>query len=74
MAITASKLRENIYRLIDEVLTTGIPLDVERNGRTVRIVSADAPPRLGRLVRRADVVVGDSADLVEVDWSAEWRP
>lgn len=74
MAITASKLRENIYRLIDEVLATGVPLEVERNGRTVRIVSADAEPRLGRLVRRADVVVGDSADLVDVDWSAEWRP
>jgi len=33
MAITASELRQPIYRLLDEVLATGLPLEVERNGR-----------------------------------------
>lgn len=74
MSITASKLRENIYRLLDEVLATGVPIEIERNGRTLRIVAADAPDRLSRLVRREDAVVGDSEDLVHLDWSSEWRP
>jgi hypothetical protein len=29
--------------------------------------------RLSRLVNRPDVVVGDSADFVHLDWSSEWR-
>ncbi len=74
MSITASNLRANIYRLLDEVLATGVPLEIERNGRLLRIVAGDAPDRLSRLVRRPDAVIGDSDDLVQLDWSSEWRP
>lgn len=72
MAMTASKLRQDIYRLLDQVLKTGEPVIVERNGRRLRIIADEAPSRLGTLVRRPDVVIGDSADLVELDWSDEW--
>jgi hypothetical protein len=72
MAITASKLRENVYRVLDQVLATGEPVEIERNGRRLFIV-ADAPPsRLAKLVRRPDAVVGDPEDLVHLDWSDEW--
>jgi len=70
--MTASKLRQDIYRLLDQVLETGEPVIVERNGRRLRIIADEAPSRLGTLVRRPDVVIGDSADLVELDWSDEW--
>lgn len=72
MAITASKLRENVYRILDQVLTTGEPVEIERNGRRLFIVADQLPSRLGRLVRRPDVVVGDSEELVHVDWSNDW--
>lgn len=72
MAMTASKLRQDIYRLLDQVLETGEPVIVERNGRRLRIIADEAPSRLGTLVRRPDVVIGDSADLVKLDWSDEW--
>lgn len=72
MAMTASKLRQDIYRILDQVLETGEPVIVERNGRRLRIIADEAPSRLGTLVRRPDVVIGDSADLVELDWSDEW--
>lgn len=72
MAMTASKLRQDIYRLLDQVLKTGEPVIVERNGRRLRIIADEAPSRLGTLVRRPDVVIGDSADLVKLDWSDEW--
>ena len=74
MSITASKLRENVYRILDEVLATGVPVEIERNGRTLRIVADDGPVRLGRLVRRPEVVVGDSEDFVHLDWSSDWHP
>jgi hypothetical protein len=74
MAITASKLRENVYRVLDQVLETGEPVEIERNGRRLFIVADRPPSRLGRLVRRPDAVVGDSEDLVHLDWSGEWSP
>lgn len=72
--MTASKLRENIYRVLDEVLETGVPVEIERNGRTLRIVADEAPSRLGRLVHRPSLVTGESEDFVHMDWSSEWRP
>ena len=73
MSLTASKLRENIYRVLDEVLATGQPVEIERNGRRLFIIADDRPSRLALLVNRSDVVVGDSADLVHLDWSSEWH-
>ncbi|MGH8776468.1 MAG: type II toxin-antitoxin system Phd/YefM family antitoxin [Jiangellaceae bacterium] len=74
MAITASELRQNVYRLLDEVLTSGAPLEIERNGRRLRIVADDAPAKLSRLTAHAGAIVGEPEDLAELDWSGEWRP
>lgn len=73
MILTASKLREDIYRVLDHVLATGEAVEIERNGRRLRIVADDAPSKLARLVRRTDVVTGDSDDFVHLDWSDEWQ-
>ena len=74
MTVTASKLREDIYKILDTVLATGEPVKIERKGRVLRIV-ADPPPgsRLSRIKKR-DFIVGDPEDLVEIDWSKEWNP
>lgn len=74
MAVTPSQLRADIYRLLDEVLETGVPLEVERGGRTLQIVAKDRGRKLDRLAHRPEVIVGDPEDLVHLDWSAEWRP
>lgn len=74
MPVTASELRQNVYRLLDRVLDTGIPLDIERRGRRLRVIPADAPPKLDRLVGHPDYILGDPEELVHVDWSGEWRP
>ena len=71
--MTASQLRKNIYRLLDQVLETGKPLEIQRKGRTLRIVPEAAPRKLESLKRR-DCLVGDPEDLVHLDWSGEWRP
>ena len=72
MAITASELRQNIYRLLDRVLETGIPLEIERNGRRLRVVPEDAPSKLDRLEPHPEAIVGDPEWFVHVDWSSEW--
>ena len=73
MTLTASKLRANIYRILDEVLETGVPVEVERRGRTVRIVPVDPPSKLARLTKR-DYLRCDPDAIVHLDWSGEWRP
>jgi hypothetical protein len=74
MAITASELRQNVYRLLDEVLETGVPLEIERGGRRLRIVPTDAHGKVARLSPHPGTIVDDPEDLVHVEWSNEWRP
>jgi hypothetical protein len=74
MVLTASKLRENIYRILDHALETGEVIEIERNGRRLRIVPDEPLSRIDRLVHRPEVVIGDSEDFVHHDWSAEWKP
>ena len=75
MTLTASRLRENVYKILDEVLETGKPVEIERKGRLLRIV-AEVPPasRVSRIRKRPGLINGNPRDLAEVDWSKEWNP
>ncbi len=73
MAISASRLRQDIYRILDRILATGEPVEIERKGKKLRIVPADQPGRLERMPRR-DYLKVDPEEIVEIDWSSEWRP
>jgi hypothetical protein len=74
MPVTASKLRENIYRILDQVLETGVPVEIERHGKILKIVPAEIPQKLENLIDRRDFVQGDPEDMVHLDWSNTWRP
>jgi hypothetical protein len=73
MPLRASALRENIYRILDEILETGVPVDIERKGKLLRIAAVEPRSKLANLTPR-DLIVGDPEDLVHIDWSEEWRP
>lgn len=73
MIVTTSKLRQNIYRLMDRALKTGEPLEVKRHGETLKIVPQRPVSKLARLVRH-DCIAGNPESLVHVDWSREWCP
>lgn len=78
MAISASKLRANIYRLLDGVLETGEPLEIKRKGETL-VISPKEPRKddasfWERLPRREGFIVGDPDELIHMDWSSEWNP
>ncbi len=77
MALTASKLRANVYRLLDEVLETGTPLEIERNGKLLVIAPKEAKKKgskLDNLPRRKGFIIGDPDELIHIDWSSEWNP
>ena len=73
--ITASKLRENVYRILDQVLETGVPVEIVRRGKTLRIVATEEhrSSRLENLPDRHEVIAGDPEELVHLDWSKQWR-
>lgn len=74
VTISASKLRENIYQILDRVLATGRPVLIHRKGKLLRIVAEPAPDRLQRLKRRPRLLRGDPEDIVHLDWSRYWKP
>jgi prevent-host-death family protein len=71
---SVTKLRANLYRLLDRVLETGVPVEIERHGRRLLIVPADRKGRLERLEPHDEYIGGEPGDLVHLDWSTEWRP
>ncbi|MBN1612212.1 MAG: hypothetical protein JW940_36610 [Polyangiaceae bacterium] len=73
MPISASRLRSDIYRILDEVVRTGVPVQIERGGHVLEIVAKDAPNKLKRLVRRP-FLKGPPEAIVHLDWSGEWKP
>ena len=76
MVLTASKLRANIYRILDHVADTGVPVEIVRGRRRLKIVPAEssAPNKIARLTARPKVLIGDPQRLVHLNWSKEWKP
>jgi len=73
MSLTPSKLRENLYTILDQVLETGIPVEIRRRGKVLKIVPAEPRSKLANLERRPYLRTDPEA-LIHVDWSSEWRP
>lgn len=72
--LTATRLRANLYRVLDEVIETGQAVEVERHGRIVRIEAVALDDVLERLEPHPDYIAGDPDSLVDVNWSGEWNP
>ncbi len=53
MAITASELRRNIYRLLDQVIESGVPLRIKRGDHVLSIATEVGPTKLEGLPLRA---------------------
>ncbi len=73
MKITATRLRENLYNILDEILETGRPVEIERKGKLLRIVPEKPTSIFDRLEDHPDTIVGDPDDLVHIDWSSTWK-
>ena len=71
MKISATKLRQNLYNLLDKVIQTGIPIEIERNGRILKIIPDKHKSKLGNLEPH-NVIIGNPEDLIKADWSSEW--
>jgi antitoxin (DNA-binding transcriptional repressor) of toxin-antitoxin stability system len=78
MKVTATRLRSELYQILDRVLETGEPVEVTRSQGTLVIKPLLSERR--KKTRRAkprsnpDLVVGDPDELVHFDWVKHWTP
>ena len=69
--ITLSSLRANIYQIFDEIIESGNPLVVVRNGKRLKIITEETVGRLSKLKKRK-IIKGDSSKLDKISWN--WKP
>jgi|SRR5277367_5025443 len=73
MKVTATALRRNVYAILDEVLESGIPVEVVRKGKVLKIVPEQKTSKLDRIPPCPDIWVGDPNDIFKIDWMKDWR-
>jgi hypothetical protein len=71
MGISVSSFRSNIYKILDEVVKTGKPLELNRKGSSLAVISLDKKKKLDNLVKHS-VMEGDPQELVELDCTEGW--
>ncbi len=74
VTITPTDFRKDLFNLLDSLLETGKILEINRNGHIFKVIPPKRTKKLDRLVPHRDAVIGNSDDLVEMDWSREWIP
>jgi hypothetical protein len=70
-SITPTQLRKNFYNLLDEVINTGIPLQINRDGKILQITPVEKINKLDKLISRPDVMTGNADDIVNITWEGE---
>lgn len=66
--VTVTQLRSDIYNLLEEVLQSGVPLEVSKGGRKLHILPVEKVSKLDNLVYQPELIVGDPEDLVNITW------
>jgi hypothetical protein len=69
--MTATRLRHDIYNILDNIIETGIPVEVERKGGKLRIIPEKKKNKLDNLKKR-ELVKGDIEDIIHIDWMKGW--
>jgi hypothetical protein len=72
--MTPTELRKDLYRVLDDVLETGVPQEVIRGARMLMIVPAGGRRlKLDELPRR-EALACSPDELVATCWEQEWSP
>ena len=63
--LSLTSLRSQLYKVVDKVIETGIPAEIERNGVKVKIVLEQKKSKLANL-KTHDCIVGNPDDLINL--------
>lgn len=73
MSMSVTALRQQLFNVIDQVIATGIPIEIKCNGHIVKIILDDKKSKLGNLVKH-ECIVRDPEELVNLspqEWDKE---
>lgn len=68
--LEASNFRADIFRLLDKVIETGHPLEIERKGQVLQIIPKESVSKLSNLVRH-NCILCNPEELIHMDWEKE---
>jgi hypothetical protein len=71
MKYSATRLRQNLYQILDMVIDEGTVVEIERKGHILKIVAETPPSKWDRLEPHP-VINGDPESIVATDWSEYW--
>ena len=86
MKTTATKLRADLYKVLDRIADTGETVEIERRGKLLKIVREEEAKEEGTpywrqvldkvrtLKPHPDYIIGNPDELVDIDWSKDWKP
>jgi hypothetical protein len=66
-----TKVRFDLPKIVDQVLDTGVPVEIERRGRKVRIIPIRSKSKLDNLIKHPGTIIGDPDEIVHMDWYGE---
>lgn len=55
-ALTVTSLRENLFKIIDRVIVSGVPQEVERKGKKIKIVLAEKINKFENLIPHQSII------------------
>ena len=71
--LTLTTLRQQIFQIADEVLATGVPVEIERNGQLLLLAPEATPGKVKALkLKRRKLIVG-GAESLHLEKVGEWR-
>lgn len=73
MKTSVTTLRTHLYEYIDQLIVSGVPIELERKGHKIKIVLDDPPAKLNNLKIRPKFILGDPDDIIDMDWLQNWN-
>lgn len=72
MIVTPTQLRENIYKILDDVIETQRPIEISRKGQVVRLIFEQKkhPGKLPNIKAHPEAFCVDPDSFIQVDWSS----
>lgn len=69
--ISLTTLRQHLFKVVDRIIKTGVPVEINRRGHKLRIVPVEKVSKLARLAPHK-AIVGNPEDLVELK-AGKWQ-
>lgn len=71
--VTLTALRNQLFKIVDRIIETGIPVEIERKGHKLLIVLEEKKSKFDNLKKR-NCIAGDPDELIDLkvgEWNEE---